>query len=346
MPADGISRSQKQPLKHRLPLWMHKFFPVQGMSTAETVSVIVVGVLFVLAIGNAVFSLVAERRNPPIGTFTECDCVRLHYLDRGDPATPCVVLFHGNGSMIQDFTFSGLVDHLARRNCVLCFDRPGFGYSQRPRSRIWTATAEAALFVKALNQLGVRNPVVLGHSWGALVAIAIALRNDYPVRGLVLASGYYFPTWRWDVWIMSGPAIPVLGDLVRYTVAPIISWAILPALFRKLFAPRSVPPNFKKEFPTALTLRPKQLRAAAEECALLVPAAAQFQYRYSSVRCPARIFHGTGDQIIEPEQARHLHQALRHSVLHLVQDAGHMVIHADETAIAQAVDTLGDVIPP
>jgi hypothetical protein len=30
--------------------------------------------------------------------------------------------------------------------------------------------------VKALNQLGVRNPVVLGHSWGTLVAIAFALQ--------------------------------------------------------------------------------------------------------------------------------------------------------------------------
>ena len=37
--------------------------------------------------------------------------------------------------------------------------------------------------------------------------------------------------------MMSGPAIPMLGDMVRYTVAPIISWAILPALLRKLFAP-------------------------------------------------------------------------------------------------------------
>ena len=181
------------------------------MSTAETVSVIVAVALILLALGNIVFSVLAERNNPPIGTFTECDGVRLHYLDCGDPAAPCVVLFHGNGSMIQDFTISGLVDRLARRNRVLCFGRPGFGYSRRPRSRIWTATAQAALFVKALNQLGVRNPVVLGHSWGALVAIAIGLRNDYPIRGLVLASGYYFPTWRWDVWMMSGPAIPVLG---------------------------------------------------------------------------------------------------------------------------------------
>src|ERR1700730_973110 len=309
------------------------------MSTAETVFLIVVGVLILLALGNCAFSVVAER-NPPIGTFTECEGVRLHYLDRGDPTAPCVVLFHGNGSMIQDFKISGLVDLLARRNRVLCFDRPGFGHSQRPRSRIWTATAQAALFVKVLHQLGVRNPVVLGHSWGALVAIAFALRNDYPIRGLVLASGYYFPTWRWDVWMMSGPAIPVFGDLIRYTIGPILSWAILPMAFRKLFAPCSVPPDFKTRFPASLTLRPKQLRAASEESAFLIPTAAQFQSQYPSIRCPVRIFHGAADQLIEPGQTRHLHRALRGSVLHLVEDAGHMVTYADGAAIAEAVDAV------
>jgi pimeloyl-ACP methyl ester carboxylesterase len=311
-----------------------------SVSTAETVFLIVVVVLILLAIANVVLSFLGERNNPPIGTFTECDGVRLHYLDRGDPTAPCVVLLHGNGSMIQDFTISGLVDRLARRNRVLCFDRPGFGYSQRPRLRLWTATAQAALFVKALHQLGVRNPVLLGHSWGTLVAIAFALRNDYPIRGLVLASGYYFPTWRWDVWMMSGPAIPVLGDLVRYTIGPILSWAILPMAFRKLFAPRSVPRDFKTRFPASLTLRPKQLRAAAEESAFLIPMAAKFQSHYPSIQCPVHIFHGAGDQIIEPEQARYLHRALPASVLHLVEDAGHMVTYADGAAIAQAVDTV------
>jgi pimeloyl-ACP methyl ester carboxylesterase len=246
--------------------------------------------------------------------------------------------------MIQDLLISGVVDRLASRYRVLCFDRPGFGYSQRPRARIWTATSQAGLFVMALNQLGVRNPVVLGHSWGALVAIAIGLQNDYPIRGLVLASGYYFPTWRWDFWMMSGPAIPVLGDLVRYTIAPIISWAILPALFRKIFAPGAVPEDFLHHFPASLTIRPKQLRAAAEESAFLIPEATRLQSRYSSIRCPVHIFHGTEDQLIESEQARRLHKALSHSNLHLVNNAGHMVTCTDGVAIAQAVDRLNVAI--
>jgi pimeloyl-ACP methyl ester carboxylesterase len=310
------------------------------MSTGETAFVVVAVFLLLLVIGNIVFSFMAERKNPPIGNFIECEGLRLHFLERGDRAAPCVVLFHGNGSMIQDFIISGLVDRLAGRNRVVCFDRPGFGYSQRPRARIWTATSQAALFVKAFDQLGLRDPVVLGHSWGALVAVAIGLQSNYPIRGLVLASGYYFPTWRLDFWMASGPAIPVLGDMVRYTVAPIISWAILPALLRKLFAPRSVPGNFKDGFPISLMVRPKQLRAAAEESAFLIPEAAHFQSRYPSIRCPVHIFHGTGDQLIEPEQARRLHRVLGSSDLHLVNDAGHMVTYADGGTIAQAVDSL------
>ena len=160
-----------------------------------------------------------------------------------------------------------------------------------------------------------RRPTIsgMGHSLGWLVAIALSLRKDYPIRGLVLASGYYFPTSRWDVWLMSGPAAPVLGDLLSYTVAPIVSWAILPAAFLKIFAPRSAPQRFKNQFPTSLVLRPTQLRAAAEESELLIPMAAQFQASYPNIDCQVRILHGAEDQVIEPKQAQDLYQALPRS---------------------------------
>jgi pimeloyl-ACP methyl ester carboxylesterase len=310
------------------------------MSTTETVFAIIIAVLILLAIGNFAFSIIAERRNPPVGRFIVCDGVRLHFLELGNPTGPCVVLFHGNGAMIQDFLICGLADLLAQGKRVLCFDRPGFGHSQRPRSRVWTPHAQAALFAKALESIGVRDPVVVGHSWGTLVAVALGLRADYSVRGLVLASGYYFPTWRFDVWLLSGPAVPVFGDLLRYTIGPIISVAMLPAMLRKLFAPRRVPQVFKTEFPKSLALRPKQLRAAAEESALLIPATAQLRSRYAEIKSPVRLFHGDHDRFIEREQSRRLHLVTPRSVLHFVQDAGHMVHYVDPAAIANAVDAI------
>jgi pimeloyl-ACP methyl ester carboxylesterase len=315
------------------------------MSTTETVLLIVAAGLVVLIIANVAFQVIAERRNPPIGAFMECGGVRLHYIERGDAAALCVVLFHGNGTMIQDLILSGLVDRLARHYRVVCFDRPGFGYSQRPRTRIWTAETQAALFAKALDQLGVRSPVVLGHSWGTLVTIELALRGDFAVSGVVLASGYYFPTIRMDFWLMSGPGVPLLGDLLRYTISPIISWAIMPKLMRTLFAPRPVPPEFKNEFPIALSLRPKQLRAAAEESAFLVPLAARSQPRYQAIGCPVRIVHGKNDWLIEADQSRRLHEALPRSLLRLVEDAGHMVTYADTLGIMDDVAALALTAP-
>jgi pimeloyl-ACP methyl ester carboxylesterase len=119
----------------------------------------------------------------------------------------------------------------------------------------------------------------------------------------------------------------------------------MPKVIGKLFAPRSVAPEFKNEFPISLSLRPKQLRAAAEESAFLIPIAAQLQLQYQRIRCPVRIVHGKSDRLIEAEQSRRLHEALPGSVLHLVEDAGHMVTYKDTSGIADAVAALALTAP-
>src|SRR3954463_12011724 len=104
----------------------------------------------------------AEAATPPIGKFVEVDGVRLHYVERGD-GDPLVML-HGMGAMVQDMLGSGLVDRAAERYRVIAFDRPGYGYSDRPRGQMWTPQAQAALIHAALAKLGVKRPLVLGHS--------------------------------------------------------------------------------------------------------------------------------------------------------------------------------------
>ena len=66
---------------------------------------------------------------------------RLHYVERGSAAAGPA---DGNGSMIQDFKSSGLID-FRRGFRVIVFDRPGFGHSYRPRNIVWTPAAQAEL---------------------------------------------------------------------------------------------------------------------------------------------------------------------------------------------------------
>ena len=64
------------------------------------------------------------------------------------------MLLHGVGAMTQEMAASGIIDALAADHRVIAFDRPGFGYSERPRGRIWTPAAQAALLRDALDRLG------------------------------------------------------------------------------------------------------------------------------------------------------------------------------------------------
>lgn len=284
----------------------------------------------------------AEADNPPEGGFVEVDGVRLHYVARGEsaPGTPPVLLLHGNGAMIQDWEASGVLALLAEHHPVVAFDRPGFGYSERPRTTVWTPQKQAALIAQACQEIGIERPIVVGHSWGALVALAMALDFPADVAGLVLVAGYYFPSARIDVPLMSPPAVPLLGDVMRFTVSPIVGRIASPLMKKAIFAPRPVPASFEA-FPFEMSLRPSQIRAAAADTALMVPAAAALSRRYGELDLPVEIIAGDGDQVADfAAHAERLSGLLAGSGLHAVPGAGHMVHYAAPEEIVAAVERI------
>lgn len=284
----------------------------------------------------------AERSFPPSGRFVEVDGVRLHYIEQG--AGPPVVLVHGNGSQCRDFVGAGLMAELARSYRVIAIDRPGFGYSQRPRGQAWTPRRQARLLARACAALGAASPVVLGHSLGTLVALEMALDESLASRGLVLISGYYFPTARLDVWLMAIAAIPGLGAILRHTVLPLSAWMTMPTALRKTFGPQPVPRSFVAEVPPQLMVRPRQLKASVEDSAFMVPAALRLSRRYGLIRQPVEIFAGSADRIVHRQGSRQsgwLHGRLLRSELHMVPGAGHMLHYFGmNEQIARSVDRI------
>lgn len=279
----------------------------------------------------------AEQDHPPQGAFVTVDGVRVHYIERGqgDP----VVLLHGNVVSSQDFVASGLIDRLAKRYRVIAFDRPGFGYTERPRSRLWTAEAQAALLHKAFSELGIEAPIVVGHSWGTLVALALALNKDARVQRLVLLSGYYFPTARLDAVLASPPAIPVVGDVMRYTVSAVFARLLLGRTVKAMFSPQPVPTNFLPSLSRELLVRPGQIRANAADAGLMVPATIAMRNRYAEeLTMPVVIVAGDKDKVVNLDtHARHLQSILRDSQLVVMPGVGHMVHHSAPDHIAAAV---------
>jgi pimeloyl-ACP methyl ester carboxylesterase len=301
-------------------------------------SAIAIAALAVSAVINRHLANKAERDNSPEGRFLDVDGVRLHYVESG--AGDAVVLLHGNGSMIQDFKSSGLIDLAAKDYRVIVFDRPGFGHSERPRSVVWTPDAQAELINAALTQLGISKAVILGHSWGASVAVAMGLKYPGLVRGLVLASGYYYPTVRPDVVAMGTPALPIVGDLLSQTISPLLSRAVWPLMLKKIFGPKSVPNKFQA-FPKEMALRPSQIRASAAESALMIPCAFEQRGKYKDLQMPVVIIAGEDDKLIDIDsQSARLHADVSQSRIHRLAGNGHMI---QQTATDEVMSAIREV---
>jgi pimeloyl-ACP methyl ester carboxylesterase len=299
-----------------------------------------VGALAISALVNRRLAKNAENDNPPAGQFLEVNGVRLHYVERGSGAP--LVLLHGNGSMIQDFESSGLIDLAARNYRVIVFDRPGFGHSDRPRNVVWTPAAQAELINSALHRLGVSHAIFLGHSWGASVAVALALKYPTLVQGLVLASGYYYPTLRPDVVALSAPAVPLVGDVLGHTLSPIVSRLMWPLLMAKIFGPRSVPKKFEG-FPKEMALRPSQIRASAAESALMIPDAFHHRHEYANLKMPVVIVAGNEDRLVDIDaQSTRLHRDVPQSRFHRVPGTGHMIHQTATGVVMSAINEVAE----
>lgn len=274
---------------------------------------------------------------PSVFRFITVDETRLRYLDVGSGQP--VVLLHGNGSMIEDFLSCGVMEHAAAGRFI-AFDRPGFGYSERPRSRSWGPFEQATLLLRTLAQLGIERPIIVGHSWGTLVAMAMALKSPNYVAGLVLLSGYYYPVPRTKT-IVFPTCFPFADGVLRQTVVPFVRRLMAPDAIRRVFAPCAVPDRFRRAYSLALAMRTSQMQAVEEETAMLPDAANMFCPLYRELSVPVRLLAGSDDRIVDTlMHSSRLHQELPNSTFHRVPDCGHMVHHAAPEKVAAAIGAI------
>ena len=173
------------------------------------------------------------------------------------------------------------------------------------------------------------------------MALALTLNHPGDVRGLVLLSGYYYPTLRADVLLSSPPAVPILGDLLRYSISPLLGKLLQPRLIKGMFAPLPVPASFALGSTPNMSVRPGQIRAESQDGVAMIPGAIAMRNRYQELTIPVVIMAGAEDRVINAKQPARLHAQIPHSTLRLVPGVGHMVHYAVPDEVVEAVEEAG-----
>ena len=256
---------------------------------------------------------------------------------------PDVVLVHGALVTHWDW-LQGPFDSLARRCRVTAVDRPGHGRSRRPRFS-GTPRDQAAQIAEGLDRLGVERAVIVGHSMGGLVALALAELRPERVASLVLLAPIAFPEARpLEHGLLAPRAAPLVGPLLSALGEATIDRPLLKTIQRLMFAPQPVPPRWEADFPYQEVLTTDQMVKEGEETSAILPFAPAAALDFGAIRTPTHILSGTADQVVNPARhARPLAARLVLARLTELEGCGHMLHHVQPGAVFEAIEAAAAV---
>jgi pimeloyl-ACP methyl ester carboxylesterase len=222
---------------------------------------------------------------------------------------------------------------------VTAIDRPGHGLSRRPRF-VGTPRDQAGQIAAGLERLGTGRAVVAAHSFGALVALALAERFPERVTRLVLISPLVFPEPRLLEHSLIAPrSVPVFGPLLsRLGRRSGFDRAAVEWIQAVMFSPAPVPSDWKQSFPYDQVLDPDALVHEGEDSASVLPLSPAAAIDLRRIEAPVHVLTGTEDRVVEQErQGKTLARLLRNARLTETAGAGHMLHHSHPEIVLRAV---------
>jgi len=310
--------------------------PSVGRRTVLQAGGAIVGTGIVGGTGSALWTdeVVADAvaDYPPVGDRVGPRGERVHLLTAGDG--PPVVLLHGDGGSVFDWTYSAF-DRLAERYRVTAVDRPGFGYSDRP-DRLGSPWAQARRLRSGFRSAGIENPVLVGHSRGASVALAYAAAFPTEVAGVVDVAGAPYGTTPPGTYFRTLTA-PVVGVLFAETLAVPFARGPIADGLRAAFEPEGgAPPDYVDAY-VAMERRPGQLRAHAFDAVRAPEGSDAFVERVHDIPVPVGAVHGTADRNVPVAQSRRLVASIDRARSFEVSGAGHELHFFHPERIVEAI---------
>lgn len=261
---------------------------------------------------------------------------RVFLRDHGDPrAAPPVLLLHG--MLVTSHTFVRLIPELSSERRVLAPDLPGAGDSDRPPPVLcngYSARWLAGAIQELLDATGCERVDVVGHSWGAAVAVCLADAAPERVRRLVLVAPTLFEM-----------PVPIEGRLAQL---PGLGAYVFKNLYRRSELRRYLGRAFSSEvlvdevdvdiYWDRLARSGGREAAHAMLMQLMNPdAMAAMVPRMRAIVAPTLVVWGDRDQIVPRSHADRVAEAIPGAQLRWIEGCGHTPAEERPEALAALI---------
>jgi len=249
--------------------------------------------------------------------FININNINIAYLEegRGQP----VILVHGFAS--SSHTWLSLVKLLPSGFRYIALDLKGFGRSDKPRDKNYSAYDQARILTEFINELDLDNVIIIGHSFGGIVSLVSLISNNIKnrVSGLILVDTVAYFDHIPD--FIAKLRIPVFGMLGLERLSP---RELVLQVLEKVFYDRS-------------KITEEMISRYAENLALpgakrsIIRSASQFvskdmkhiHEKFNQISVPALIISGGNDRLIPVEESYALKRELPNVRLEVIPQCGH-----------------------
>ena len=295
-------------------------------------AVLLVSLLATLTIASFAFNVATSAGNRPVrslwpGRFVRADGVLTAFQTWGSHGTPIVLI---GGFVEPTFVWDEVAPILAGAHRVYALDLDGFGYSERHGP--WTLGEWSDQVQSFMHALGIKRPVVVGHSLGAAVALDLGRRGLAARVVLVDGDG-----------LGSGGLPSFLRALLPHT--PFLTSALRIATRWDWPVEQILANAYGPQHPTIddamARLWTRQFEAQGAEDALETiasrPLAGFSRSALRGLEVHTTVVWGASDAVDAPASGRQTAADL-HARFVLIPRAGHLTILTNPALVAQAIE--------
>jgi pimeloyl-ACP methyl ester carboxylesterase len=256
---------------------------------------------------------------------------KIHYVETPGKG-PGVIMIHGHPGTYLDWSY---VQAKLQGLRTVSIDRPGYGYS----SGGYIAFDRQVEAVHTLaRQLGMKKPVIAGHSYGGAIALAYAERYPQETKAIVpvdpgIQSDYPQALDMVQAQFIKATNVPIVRQILNATVGQAMLTATSGPQVKQAFDPDPTNPDYTEQL-KAVNLKSSDLKTFADET-LNADDLDAFREHYSSIIAPAWVVQGKEDKLVPIADVTAMVKQLS-NVHYLQLPGGHMQtwVHPDQVARA------------
>jgi pimeloyl-ACP methyl ester carboxylesterase len=251
--------------------------------------------------------------------------LRFHFSEWGEAGAPQILLLHGGNQSAHSWDLVSL--HLSDRYHVFALDQRGHGDSEWTRDQDYSIDAKAADARAFIEDQRLESPLIIGHSMGGRVTMALALEQPDLARGIVLV----------DV----GPELSPAGvEVIHNFVTHNVEFDDLDEFLDNVVKYD----RFRSREHIARTVKYNMLRRAdgkyiskVDHRRVPVSSSELTLDDVMKLTCPVLIVRGGESDLLEPEAAQRFADALPNGQLVTVPNCGHNVHSGNTPGFLEAI---------